>query len=376
MNSSPESTRPTTRLSTSGAMPIARSTDILPRTDDDPSSNYDKALYLLKNNPPEQRLDIRLPHSQYLKLEESWSKFKSENNIPEERRYPSLSYNSLMQIATVVTIQSALHDYTSTVLREIIASSVNEYLSIHKPTAIRRIVNVGSSVRRELSPYDMSMSSKEPDEAFGYANDDDERPSLQLIIECGLSEDYKALCRDKDLWIQRLGAKVVVLLCLDEAPRFRNPRTAFQKVEDAVAEVARMDKHADKAMARNLQQGIYGPIEYCDHTWIGKVDKLFIEVWRADEKQPVRKWLIKDGHSYNPLPKTVGLKVSDVFPENEWTALKISDSNVRFRRYFLKRVVAAMKLTARSRFISFLDSSGVKRKATSPQKFIGAFVPS
>ncbi|KAK9342846.1 hypothetical protein V1522DRAFT_357659, partial [Lipomyces starkeyi] len=40
-----------------------------------------QALFLLKNNPPEPRLDIPLPDSQYVKLEESWSKFKSENRV-------------------------------------------------------------------------------------------------------------------------------------------------------------------------------------------------------------------------------------------------------------------------------------------------------
>ncbi|KAK9434350.1 hypothetical protein V1505DRAFT_301579, partial [Lipomyces doorenjongii] len=114
-------------------------------------------------------------------------------------------------------------------------------------------------------------------------------PRLQVVIECGVRENYKALCRDKDLWIQQLGAKVVVWRCPEEAPRFSSPRTAFQKAETAVAEVERMKQHAHKAMARNMEQGNCGPIEYRDHTCIGKVEKLFIKVWRADEKQPVRK---------------------------------------------------------------------------------------
>ncbi|KAK9344023.1 hypothetical protein V1522DRAFT_411603 [Lipomyces starkeyi] len=328
VNSSPESTRPTTRLSSSGAMPIVRSTDILPRTDDDPYSNYDKALYLLKNNPPEQRLDIRLPYSQYLKLEERWSKFKSENSIPEEMRYPSLSYNSLMQIATVVTIQSALHGYTAAVIRDMIASAVNEYLSTHKPNEIRRIINSGSTTNKRLCPD--GKSSKKPDESFAYDHGHG-RPRLQVVIECGVSENYRALCDDKDLWLQRLGAKVVVLICLKETPQFKNPRTAYQNIDDVIAEVERMDQHVDGNMKHNLEQGNYGPIEYRNHMWFGRLNELFLEVWRADGKQPVRKWLIKDAHSYNPLPRTVGVKISDFFPDNEWSVFKIPDSNIHFR---------------------------------------------
>ncbi|KAK9345201.1 hypothetical protein V1522DRAFT_436688 [Lipomyces starkeyi] len=220
-----------TELLNTSATPALPSSDRFPLNDRDSCSDYDEALFLLKNNPPEQRLDIHLPYSQYVKLEESWSKFKSENNISEER---SLSYNSLMQIATVVTTQSALHDYTGAVFREIIASSVNEYLSIHEPRAIRRIKNYGSGTMTELSPY--GKTSKEPDQSFGYGRPG-LRPRLQVAIECGV----------------------------------------------------KMDQYVAEAMANNLEQDKYGPIEYRSHIWLGKLDEVFVEVWRADGQQPVRK---------------------------------------------------------------------------------------
>ncbi|KAK9355618.1 hypothetical protein V1523DRAFT_438440 [Lipomyces doorenjongii] len=337
-----ESTGSTTeRLSTS-AMPAVSASDMFLEKDKNSSSDYDEALFLLENNLPEQRLDIPLPYSQYLKLEESWSKFKSENNISEERRYPSLSYNSLMLIATVVTTQSALHDYTGAVFREMIASSVNEYLSIHEPRAIHRIKNYGSTTMKELGPY--GKTTKEPDHRL-------------VAIECGVSENYDALCRAKDLWIQHLGAKVVILICLKEVPHYRSPRTANESIEDPVAEVEKMEQYVAEAMAKNLEQGNYGPIEYRSHTWLGKLDEVFLEVWRADGQQPVRKWLIRHGHP-NPLPRITGLKISDFFPENEWAACKFPESNVRFLggRYLLEDIVGAMQLTARSRFVDFLGS--------------------
>ncbi|KAK9242668.1 hypothetical protein V1506DRAFT_63114 [Lipomyces tetrasporus] len=140
----------------------------------------------------------------------------------------------LMQLATVVTTQSSLHDYTGGVFREIIASSVNEYLSIHEPRAIHRIVNYGSTTMKELNSY--GKTTKEPNQSFGYWRPG-LRPQLQVAIECGVSENYKALCRDKDLWIQHLGAKVVILICLKEVPHYRSPRTAYESIEDPVAEV-------------------------------------------------------------------------------------------------------------------------------------------
>ncbi|KAK9385164.1 hypothetical protein V1515DRAFT_609099 [Lipomyces mesembrius] len=51
------------------------------------SWDYAKALDLLKKNPPEQRIDIHLPYSLYLRLEESWSRFKAEASILENQKY-------------------------------------------------------------------------------------------------------------------------------------------------------------------------------------------------------------------------------------------------------------------------------------------------
>ncbi|KAK9246333.1 hypothetical protein V1506DRAFT_535715 [Lipomyces tetrasporus] len=128
-------------------------------------SAYDKALHLLKTNPPEKRLDIHLPYSQYLKLQESWSKYRSEANIPEDQRYPRLSYNYLEQIATVVTIQRALHEGAAAMLRHEILSSVRQYLSIHRLDETSRIIDTGSTTMRcTYGKY--SKSSKEPDSSF------------------------------------------------------------------------------------------------------------------------------------------------------------------------------------------------------------------
>ncbi|KAK9245760.1 hypothetical protein V1506DRAFT_458411 [Lipomyces tetrasporus] len=93
------------------------------------NSDYGMALYLLMDNAPEQRLDIHMPLSWYLKLKETWSKFKAE----------ALAYGSdslHKQIATVVTIQRALHDIATA---EIVPRhSVMKHLSTRTCAAARR----------------------------------------------------------------------------------------------------------------------------------------------------------------------------------------------------------------------------------------------
>ncbi|KAK9368140.1 hypothetical protein V1509DRAFT_653423 [Lipomyces kononenkoae] len=308
------STSSTAELLSTGDMQHSSASDMLPRSGRDSSSDYEKALFLLKNNPPEQRLGLPMPYSQYLQLEGSWAKFKSENNISEEIRYPSLSYDSLKQIANVVTTQSALHGYTSAALREIIN---------HRFWPPLRIGNYGSARMKEPSPS--GSSSKEPDESFTYWRPGF-KPQLQVAIECGVSENYNALCRDKDLWIQHMGAKAVMLICLNEKPHYKKPLTEYN-VEDKVAEMGKLEQYVAEAMEKNLAQGNYGPIEYRGHIWLGKLDELFVEVWRAEQQNPVRMW----------------------------AASKIPDSNVRLHggRDLLLALVPAMQSTASTRFDSF-----------------------
>ncbi|KAK9426874.1 hypothetical protein V1505DRAFT_140306, partial [Lipomyces doorenjongii] len=66
-----------------------------PVTDESMDSDYREALRLLKDNPPEQRLEIHMPLPMYLRLQDAYSELKLETNISDDQRYPYLSYNSL-----------------------------------------------------------------------------------------------------------------------------------------------------------------------------------------------------------------------------------------------------------------------------------------
>ncbi|KAK9357553.1 hypothetical protein V1504DRAFT_398549 [Lipomyces starkeyi] len=313
---------------------------------ENPSSDYGKALHLLQNNPPEHRLDIHLSYSQYLKLEKNWSKFKSEKNISDDQ--------SLEQIATVVTIQRDIHEVAAAELREIISSSVKEYLSmIHKPQALYDIVDSGSATAKGFD-RDYAKSSKEPDGSFKYWGP--RGRNMRIAIEVGLSENYTALCRDKDMWIRGQHVKVVILIYLKESPQFKNPTTSYKNIEDADLELARMQQNMYEATRSNREKGTYGPIEYRTHLWFGKLNEAFIEVWRAEREDdgPLKYSLIEDGRSTDVLPKTIGLKISNFFTEDAWAAANIPDSNVTFDEYiYLQKLLAAVGLTAQLRFVDF-----------------------
>ncbi|KAJ8103591.1 hypothetical protein POJ06DRAFT_284426 [Lipomyces tetrasporus] len=84
-------------------------------------SNYNEAFTLLKENSPEQRLDIQLPYE----------------NISEDQRYPSLTYNSLTQTVTVVTSPGSIHEGAARWIDSEIRELVKAYLSIAMESAVR-----------------------------------------------------------------------------------------------------------------------------------------------------------------------------------------------------------------------------------------------
>ncbi|KAK9372299.1 uncharacterized protein V1513DRAFT_460720 [Lipomyces chichibuensis] len=284
------------------------------------SGNYAKALHLLKCNPPDCRIDVRLPYSQYLRLERSWS--------------------ILEQIVTVVTVQRALHEVAASRLGYNIQLRVDEYLSSHKPDEQERILEGGSTTRKSIDGK-YANSLNDPDGSFYYKRRDGGY-RLQIAVEVGFIEHCKAFLRVKDAWIQSQRANVVIL----------NPKTAYEAVEDVDMELTRLGQLADEAVQRNRGKGPYRPIKYRGHNWFEKLNDAFIEVWRADGSPPNKLCLIENGCPCDPLPTVIGLKVSDFFSEDAWAAAQIPDSYVPFDWDLYRRsLLTAMDLTAQERFM-------------------------
>ncbi|KAK9241082.1 hypothetical protein V1525DRAFT_423342 [Lipomyces kononenkoae] len=270
--------------------PVAVPPDISLRNDKNEMSNYAKPLDLLKDNTPEQRLDVHLPYSMYLDLEKSWSK------------YPRLSYNSFDEVATVITIQRAIHEVATSMFNIEVGKRVDEYLSIHSPQEADRIVFTGS----------MTEMGSGNDGSFFYDDNNGGRLVLRVVVEAGHSEHYGRLPRDKDMWVKGMNTKAVVLMCHKESQRFKNPHTV----------------------------------------WFEKLSESFIEVWRMGMKDPVRSWLIKDGRTYERLPTTVGLKISDFLGDRELSAANVPNCDVCFDAHgYLRQLMYGTLLTARVRAI-------------------------
>ncbi|KAK9428058.1 hypothetical protein V1505DRAFT_402144 [Lipomyces doorenjongii] len=353
-DSSPGS-RSTTSVSSMTALTL--STDMSPVKEEKKLSDYDQALYLLENNPPEQRLDFYLPYSRYLKLEECWSKIKSARNISEDQKYPYLAYNSCAEYVTVVTVPRDLHEVAAWELGIEIINGARKYLTSQGANAsvASRIVQAGSTTTvGSFGNY--ANSKKQADGTIKY-----KRPGakheVMIAVEVGYCEHYAALCRDKDAWIDGKHVKVCILVCLDESPRFRNPGTRHENVGDVIGECEEMVRAVTESVERDTSLGYYGHIEYQGHKWVGNLTEAFIEVWRAKKRHPTRYQLIQNSWCSNRLPKTIGLKLRDFIPDEDWEAANIVDGNISFDgNLYVHNLRISMETTAEERYEEYISS--------------------
>ncbi|KAK9358082.1 hypothetical protein V1504DRAFT_413243 [Lipomyces starkeyi] len=187
-------------------------------------SSYDKALRLLKNNPPEQRLDVHMPYDEYLKLEESWAQIKAEAKISEDQRYPYLAYDSYAETVTVVAVPNTIHENVVFMINSGIINFIYDYLAIHSPDSIDKITAAGSeTVKTFYGNY--INSTKQPGGLFVYSTVTG--PKRTVAIEVGFSEGYSALSRNKNLWLQGGQVNACVLVIIKESPRFKNPAAPY-----------------------------------------------------------------------------------------------------------------------------------------------------
>ncbi|KAK9427062.1 hypothetical protein V1505DRAFT_318199, partial [Lipomyces doorenjongii] len=104
----------------------------------------------------------------------------------------------------------------------------------------------------------------------------------------------------------------------------------------------------------NIPQRYYGPLGYRDHTWAGELNEGFIEVWRQDTNH--RYNLIEEGFAVadDDLPVTLGIRISDFYPQDAWEAANIEDEVSLVILAFLEGLRHDITVVAKSRFKGFL----------------------
>ncbi|KAK9240699.1 hypothetical protein V1525DRAFT_394692 [Lipomyces kononenkoae] len=271
-------------------------------------------------------------------------------------RYPSLSYNSVAETVTVITTPRDLHEVGASDLVNSILSNAQISLASHGADAslIRRIKDARASDRKGHGDY--ARSKKMADSLIVFAAGTVEGVKTMIAIEVGFTENYNGLCEDKDFWSLGQHVDVCILVCLEESPRFRNPRTPFESVADVDAEIATMMQNVAADFDRDSAHGYYGSIEYRGHKWVGELREAFIEVWRANRRRPRRYTLIQDSLSLKRPPKSLGLRIRHLVPQNYLADAHIPDGDIVFDGdEYLVSLRQFMAETAKQRYFDFIS---------------------
>ncbi|KAJ8103339.1 hypothetical protein POJ06DRAFT_299584 [Lipomyces tetrasporus] len=335
-------------------MPVMESKDASSEPDKGMDANYNRALNLLKSNPPEGRLDIQLPHAKYLQLEKAFFKLYPESL---ELRYPSLSYDSFTETVTVVTCPANIHESAALDICPKIVEYARAYLSTYgRESAIQYY---GSTTTDDFEG-EFEGSTKQPDGGVRYSYLDGNK--VTVVLEAGFSEDYNSLCRSKNLWIDGHGVNVYILLCLTEKPRFKNPTTEYSDIGDVKAAIDLMESSMNETLGLNLSNNRHTLFLYRGHKWAGELKDVFIEIWRAGTSIASRYYLVQDGRTCDDLPTTLGIKIIDLFPDNAWRAAHIPDKVIPFNAtVYVQTLMGAMRSTAEDRFKKFIKKGRGRR---------------
>ncbi|ODQ73232.1 hypothetical protein LIPSTDRAFT_3564 [Lipomyces starkeyi NRRL Y-11557] len=108
------------------------------------------------------------------------------NAFSDGRVCPYLSYNSLTEIVTVVTVPNSIHEVAVYELNSPIIASANAYLSEHAPELRYCIVPLGSTTTTDFEG-DYTNSSKQPDGGITYMAID-AGSEVTIAIEAGISQ--------------------------------------------------------------------------------------------------------------------------------------------------------------------------------------------
>ncbi|KAK9244246.1 hypothetical protein V1506DRAFT_554842 [Lipomyces tetrasporus] len=222
---------------------------------DDERPSYQRALKFLRDNEPERRLDIQLSYENFGALE------KKAHVLYGDAKYPRVEYAASDSRVTIYTVPTALHSRSAVNLQEAIRDSVRDILIQHnKKELMRYILSVGETTEESANDQGTG-STKTPD--AGLLFDNGHRRALTIIIEAGVSEGYRALKRDIELWLNEF----------QEADKY------------SVTEHSAFD--GAMQLARNNHR--FGPYSYRDHFWFGPLTKAFIEVFKRDASTRVIK---------------------------------------------------------------------------------------
>ncbi|ODQ71378.1 hypothetical protein LIPSTDRAFT_5383 [Lipomyces starkeyi NRRL Y-11557] len=227
----------------------------------------DQALDFLTANEPEQRLKLKLSIRSYEALA------KKAQELYGDKRYPQLDYNRKDSTVIITTIPTAMHGVSSSGLQQMIYESVRATLNSHNFGDLAwRITGYGESNTEPVYEGYEDSASKIPDGGFCFETDNG--TVLTLVLEVGMPQVYDDLKSDMEAWLKGVHCQAVVLLYLEEHPKFCYPAPSQMPLSADDWPAFRT------AMTQARERNPFGPYNYRGHQWFAKLVSASAEVYR------------------------------------------------------------------------------------------------
>ncbi|KAK9335224.1 hypothetical protein V1521DRAFT_440467 [Lipomyces starkeyi] len=135
-----------------------------------------------------------------------------------------------------------------------------------------RITGYGESNTEPVYEGYEDSASKIPDGGFCFETDNG--TVLTLVLEVGMPQVYDDLKSDMEAWLKGVHCQAVVLLYLEEHPKFCYPAPSQMPLSADDWPAFRT------AMTQARERNPFGPYNYRGHQWFAKLVSASAEVYR------------------------------------------------------------------------------------------------
>ncbi|KAK9483076.1 hypothetical protein V1527DRAFT_297474 [Lipomyces starkeyi] len=211
----------------------------------------------------------------------------------EGSKFPRLWYDSSYQLATVVAAPTPLHsdmvgelvDHCADTCREVmrrsgISENIWEGLTVSSATTNRKNTDDGLTIR-------------EWDGAISYVVNDD--PKLMVAFEVGVSQTYKSLQAAISWCVCALHCRLGIAMNITEKDRGERPTVKYYASRQEQGAVI---QHARTEFRLQLRRNPFGPLEWNNIMWFGKLREVVIETFRNEDPNCPPEALLEPTQSF------------------------------------------------------------------------------
>ncbi|KAH0562763.1 hypothetical protein GP486_002592 [Trichoglossum hirsutum] len=204
-------------------------------------------------------------------------------------KHPKCSYDASSSTLVVHAIPSPVHE---SIIKIFEAGFIRARSNLQVSDASRTVRTITDERHSDFRGRHQG-STKFPDLGVIFKRSDG-RLQLKLVVEVGFPEKYDSLVRDARLWLE--GSRTVptvILVQVEESPSYSSP---LSNLEDEEIERLGLSRQPEYDFSAG---GDFGPVVFKGLVWVGRITRVFMEVWRWD---PLSGLATRDGDRMDFLP--------------------------------------------------------------------------